>query len=123
MSLYDVLGVSKSANTDEIRKAYKDLAKQLHPDRGGDPEKFKAIQQAHEILCDEQKRRQYDMTGSTEEGGGMTAGGVPFEFMGGMGPFGMPGVSFDFGSMFGGLGGMFGGGPRSWHDGSINRTL
>jgi DnaJ-class molecular chaperone len=121
-SLYEALGVSKGATTEEIRRAYKDLAKQKHPDRGGNPEEFKAIQEAHEVLCDEGRRKMYDMTGSTEEGGGhgpmgpmagMAAGGIPFEFMGGMGPFGMPGVSFDFGSMFGGMfgGGGGGGGP------------
>ncbi len=113
MSLYERLGVDKSASVEEIRRAYKDLAKQKHPDRGGNPEEFKQIQEAHEILTDEQRRRMYDLTGSTNEqgppGGGMAAGGIPFEFMSGMGPFGMPGVSFDFGSMFGS---MFGrGGP------------
>jgi DnaJ-class molecular chaperone len=59
----------------------------------------------------------YDMTGSTEEGhhgpmGGMAAGGIPFEFMGGMGPFGMPGVAFDFGGMFNAFGGGGGPGPQ-----------
>lgn len=111
MSLYERLGLDKSASVEEIRRAYKDLAKQKHPDRGGDPEEFKQIQEAHEILTDEQRRRMYDLTGSTNEqggpGGGMAAGGIPFEFMRGMGPFGMPGVAFDIGSMFGG---MFGGG-------------
>lgn len=115
-SLYDVLGLEKGASVEEIRKAYKEQAKLKHPDRGGDPEEFKKVQEAHEILTDEQRRRMYDMTGSTNSsnpgaGGGMAAGGIPFEFMQGMGPFGMPGVAFDFGSMFGG---MFGGqgGPQ-----------
>jgi DnaJ family protein A protein 2 len=110
-SLYETLGIGRDASVDEIRKAYKTLAKEKHPDRGGNPEEFKAIQQAHEILSDEQKRRMYDMTGSVEgdADGGMAAGGIPFEFMRGMGPFGMPGVAFDIGSMFGGIFG--GGGP------------
>jgi DnaJ family protein A protein 2 len=110
-SLYERLGVGREASTEEIRRAYKDLAKQKHPDKGGDPEEFKQIQEAHEVLCDENRRRMYDVTGSTEEGGGgpaMAAGGIPFSFMGGMGPFGMPGVAFDIGSMFGNI---FGGGP------------
>ena len=113
-SLYETLGIDRSASTDEIRKAYKTLAREKHPDRGGDAEEFKAIQQAHEILSDDGKRKMYDMTGSTEEGGdmGMAAGGIPFEFMRGMGPFGMPGVAFDIGSMFGGIFGGGGGPPR-----------
>ena len=116
-SLYDVLGVGRDASTEEIRRAYKDQAKQKHPDRGGDPEAFKAIQEAHEVLADDQRRRMYDATGSVNEEmsagpmGGMAAGGIPFEFMGGMGPFGMPGVSFDFGSMFGNMFGRGPGGP------------
>lgn len=118
MSLYERLGVKQEATTEEIRRAYKQLAKEKHPDRGGDPEEFKQIQEAHEVLTDEGRRRMYDMTGSIDGNGGgphggMAAGGIPFEFMGGMGPFGMPGVSFDFGSMFGSMfgGGGGGGGP------------
>lgn len=111
-SLYETLGVDRGASVEEIRKAYKAAAREKHPDRGGDAEAFKAIQQAHEVLSDEGKRRMYDMTGSVDENGppdgGMAAGGIPFSFMGGMGPFGMPGVSFDFGNMFQGI---FGGGP------------
>jgi DnaJ family protein A protein 2 len=118
MSLYEALGIEKSASTEEIRRAYKDLARQKHPDRGGDPEEFKKIQEAHEVLSDEQRRRMYDMTGSVNGEPvqqGMAAGGFPFEFRGGMGPFGMPGVAFDLGSMFGGI---FGGGGS----GSVKRT-
>ena len=64
--MYERLGVSREATTEEIRRAYKDLAKQKHPDKGGDPEEFKQIQEAHEVLCDEQRRRIYNATGSTE---------------------------------------------------------
>ena len=111
--LYARLGVGRNATTEEIRKGYKDLAKQKHPDRGGNAEEFKAIQEAHEVLCDEGRRKIYDMTGQVNEqqgghAGGMAAGGVPFHFMNGMGPFGMPGVSFNMGDVFGQ---MFGGGP------------
>ena len=115
-SLYETLGIEKGASTEEIRRAYKDLAKQKHPDRGGNPEEFKQIQEAHEVLTDEQRRRMYDMTGSVDgnAGGGPVnpggMGGFPFEFMAGGGPFGMGGPAFDIGSMFGN---MFGGGaPR-----------
>jgi DnaJ family protein A protein 2 len=117
--LYQRLGLDRDASRDEIRRAYKDLAREKHPDRGGDPEEFKRIQEAHEVLTDEERRRMYDMTGSAAEGSGapmsgMAAGGFPFHFMNGAGPFGMPGVSFDMGDVFshifGGGGGP--GGPR-----------
>ena len=93
-NLYSVLGVSKDADTSEIRTSYKQLAKEHHPDKGGDPEKFKELSQAHEILSDASKRRHYDMTGSISE----QQGGSPFA-QGGM-PFGMPDV---FSQMFGGM--------------------
>jgi len=119
--LYERLGLNSSASKEEIRRAYKDLAREKHPDRGGNAEEFKAIQEAHEVLTDEERRRMYDMTGSVDGGaggggppGGMAAGGFPFHFMGGAGPFGMPGVAFDVGDvfshLFGGGGGP--GGPR-----------
>ena len=128
--LYKTLGVEKSASSEAIRSAYKDLAKVNHPDRGGNPEKFKSIQNAYEVLSDENRRRVYDMTGSDSENiaqqGGMAAGGIPFQFMGGMGPFGggFPGVSFDmsevFGNLFGGGDGRRarkgGKGPNKYHD-------
>lgn len=108
--LYERLGLEKDASTEEIRRAYKDLARVKHPDRGGDAEEFKKIQEAHEVLTDEERRRIYDMTGGLEEmppGVGMAAGGIPFHFMQGAGPFGMPGVSFDMGDVFSHI---FGGG-------------
>ena len=101
--LYAVLGLSRNAETDEIRSTYKKLAKEHHPDKGGDPEKFKEISQAHEILSDDEKRRMYDMTGSVSEGNQ----GSPFSGMGM--PFPMHEM---FGGMFGGMFGPGGPGPR-----------
>lgn len=70
--LYEVLGVPKTADEAEIKKAYKKLALKNHPDKGGDPEKFKEISAAAEILCDPEKRKTYDQYGleGLEGGGG-----------------------------------------------------
>ena len=57
---YDILKISKDATLDEIKHSYKQLAKQHHPDKGGDKEKFQEIQTAYEILSDENKRKDYD---------------------------------------------------------------
>jgi DnaJ family protein A protein 2 len=92
MDLYERLGISKDADTSEIKKAFKKLAMTHHPDKGGDPEEFKKIQHAHEVLTDEQKRKIYDMTGSET---GEPPQGMPFP-----GGAGMP---FDMGDLFGGL--------------------
>ena len=63
---YDVLGVSKSANKDELKKAYRKLAMKYHPDRNPDDsqaaEKFKELSEAYEILSDDQKRQTYDLS-------------------------------------------------------------
>jgi DnaJ family protein A protein 2 len=74
--LYELLGVDKSASTAEIKKAYRKLAIQHHPDKGGDEEKFKEITRAYEILSDENKRSQYDQFGEEgiQDGGGMGGG-------------------------------------------------
>ena len=60
MDHYAVLGVSKNANPDEIKKAYRKLASQHHPDKGGDTAKFQQIQEAYAVLSDPQKRSEYD---------------------------------------------------------------
>ena len=109
MSLYERLGLQRGADSQEIRKAYLKLSKTEHPDKGGDTERFKKIQQAYEVLSDEGKRSFYDQTGQIpgEEGSPSGPGGGP-GFPGGT-PF-----PFDIGSMFGGMfgGGMFSGGGR-----------
>ncbi len=71
-SLYETLGIQKNASADEIKKAYRRLARKYHPDinkDAGAEEKFKEINAAYEILSDEQKRRQYDMYGDNMFGG------------------------------------------------------
>ena len=101
---YEVLGVSRSASADEIKKAYRKLAKKHHPDANPDDESaqkvFAEITEAYEVLSDEEKRKKYDQFGhdwSRVQG----AGGNPFQgFQGGS-------TNFDLDDI---LGGMFGGG-------------
>ena len=59
-SYYDILGVKKSASADEIKKAFRRLARKHHPDAGGDEETFKEINEAYEVLSDPEKKKQYD---------------------------------------------------------------
>ena len=70
---YDILGVNEKATSAEITKAFKDLAKQHHPDRGGDKDKFQEISEAHDTLKNSQKRHDYDTMrkfGGPRQGGG-----------------------------------------------------
>lgn len=60
MNYYDILGVDKSSSKDDIKKAYRKLAMKNHPDKGGDPEKFKQISEAYEVLTNDEKRAEYD---------------------------------------------------------------
>ena len=63
---YNILGVSKNASADEIKRAFRKKAHEFHPDKGnGSAEKFKEINQAYQVLGDEQKRSQYDQYGQT----------------------------------------------------------
>jgi molecular chaperone DnaJ len=81
---YNILGVSKSASDDEIKKAFRKLAHKYHPDKGGgDEAKFKEINEAYQVLSDKQKRAQYDQFGSAfEQAGAGGAGFGGFDFSG-----------------------------------------
>jgi DnaJ-class molecular chaperone len=100
---YKTLGVNRNAKEDEIKKAFRKLSLQHHPDRGGDSEKFKDINEAYQTLGDKQKKAEYDnrgkspfsqnMNGMNGMNGMHSAGGIPPEvfnmMFGGRDPFGM----------------------------------
>lgn len=69
MDYYSILGIDRSASTDDIKKAYRKLAMKHHPDRGGDPDRFKQISEAYETLNDPQKKAQYDNQGQGHAAG------------------------------------------------------
>lgn len=92
---YEILGVSKNSSKEEIKKAFHKLAHKHHPDKGGDENKFKEINEAYQILSDDKKRAQYDNFGSGFNGGGANWNGFDFsDFAQGQG------VNFDFGDIF-----------------------
>jgi molecular chaperone DnaJ len=104
-SLYDALGVAKTASQDEIKKAYRKLVQQYHPDKNpGDAEaenRFKEVQGAYDVLSDPEKRKQYDTFGAGDGRAG---------FRGGNFNFGEGGINLgDLGDLFSGFGDIFGG--------------
>jgi molecular chaperone DnaJ len=114
---YEILGVSKGASQEDIKKAFRKLAHKHHPDKeGGDEQKFKEINEAYQVLSNEKKRAQYDQFGHVFSGAGGSQQGAGAGFN----PFGGGAAGFDFG--FGPDGGfgidledifsMFGGGAK-----------
>jgi molecular chaperone DnaJ len=111
---YAALGVPKDASAADIKKAYRKLARDLHPDKNPDnkaaEDKFKAVSEAYDVLADETKRKEYDEARSLFGSGGYRGG-----FPGGGGQQGPGGYSFDLGDLLadraggGGLGDVFGG--------------
>ena len=110
---YEVLGLSKGASQDEIKRAYRQLAKKYHPDINKEPgaeEKFKEINEAYDTLSDEQKKARYDQFGFDDPMGG--AGGSGFS--------GFSGFSGGFGGFEDIFSSFFGGGSRNQHN--LNRV-
>lgn len=99
---YDILGVGKGASDDEIKRAFRRLAHQHHPDKsGGDDAKFKEINQAYQTLGDPEKRKKYDQFGAGYEQMGGHPGHGGFDFNG-------AGINFDFGGLGDMMGDIFG---------------
>ncbi len=111
---YEILGVEKSASKEDIKKAFRKLAHEYHPDKkGGNAEKFKEANEAYSILSDDQKRAQYDTYGQTFAGGaqGNGFGGFDgFDFSGFTNGQGFSAEGFDLGDIFGEF---FSGGRKS----------
>ena len=111
---YKILGVEKNASQDEVKKAFRKLAHQHHPDKsGGDEEKFKEANEAYQVLSDPEKRRTYDQFGSSAFSGGAGSGfageqGENGFGGGGFGGFGQGFEGVDLGDIFGDLGDIFG---------------
>lgn len=117
---YDILGVPRGASADDVKKAFRKQARKHHPDAGGSEERFKEINEAYEVLSDDDKRKQYDEYGRYF-GGNMPPGGAgaPGGWPGGGYPGGAQYQTVDmgdigdlFGNLFSGGGGGFGGGGR-----------
>lgn len=101
---YNILGVARGASEEEIKKAYRKLAHQHHPDKaGGDEVKFKEINEAYQVLGNKEKREQYDRFGSAfnQPGGNPFGGAQGFRWEDMAGNGGFQNVDFDLGDLFG----------------------
>lgn len=112
---YSILGVSKNASQDEIKKAFRKKAHELHPDKGGDDKAFKEVNEAYQVLGDASKRQNYDQLGHANY---QNMGSQGFGGASGFGGFGngFDGVNInfdDFGDLGDVIGNMFGGGRQS----------
>ncbi len=121
---YKTLGVEKNASTDEIKKAFRKLAHQHHPDKGGNEAKFKEANEAYQALSDEKKRKEYDTYGSAgpSQGFGGHGGGHQggFDFSGFQGGFDGVDLNDIFGDFFGGRGGRASNQARRGRDISVD---
>ena len=108
---YELLGVSKNASSAEIKTAFRKKAHQFHPDKGGDEAKFKEINEAYQVLGNEEKRKQYDQFGSAAFSQGGFGQGSYGGFGQGFSGFSQGGINIDMddlGDMFGGFSDIFG---------------
>ena len=125
---YDILGVTKGASEEDIKKAFRKLAQKYHPDKkGGDEAKFKEVSEAYAVLSDKKKRAEYDLGGRTFAGGGAQGGFGGFDFsnfqQGFGGGFQGNFQEFDLGDMFGEFFGGAGRAPARGRDISIDIEL
>ncbi len=97
---YQILGVDRKASQDEVKRAFRKLAHEHHPDKGGNESKFKEINEAYQALGDSEKRARYDQFGSTDGSQGFGGGGFP----GGFDPNSFGDLGDLFGNFFGGGG-------------------
>jgi len=137
-SLYETLGVSENASADEIKKAYRKLARKYHPDINKDEsavDKFKEINAAYEVLSDAEKKAQYDQLGdqmfggqnfhdfAQGQGGGVDLDEILRQMFGGGGGGFSAGAQGGFGSAQGGFGGFGGGGGFSMPDLDVHARI
>src|SRR3989344_740323 len=110
---YEILGIDKKASKDDIKKAFRKLAHQYHPDKkGGNEAKFKEVSEAYAVLSDDKKRAEYDAYGRVFSGGGGPTGGAGFEGFDFSDFTNGAGFDFDLEDLFGGFSDIFGGRGR-----------